>query len=559
MMTKGKRLGDLLVENGLISKDQLNYTLQRQKATGKKLGEILIDEGIIQEKRMIEVLEFQLGIPHMDLDKYYIDPEIPKLINESLARRHMLIPIRREHDKLIVAMLDPLNIFAQDDVRIATGLEVFPVISARNDILNAIDQYYGKQRAEQAIEEFKKQYHVDSINDLDDETLSEINNAPVVRLVNTIIEQAVKQRASDIHIEPFESFIRVRYRIDGELQEIMTPAKSTHSAIVTRIKIMGKLDIAEKRLPQDGRVEAMIDGREVDLRISVMPTVYGEKIVIRLLDRSGFIANKTQLGFTQENLTLFDKIIMNPNGIILVTGPTGSGKSTTLYAILKELNKMSKNIITVEDPVEYKLEGINQVQVNLKAGLTFASGLRSILRQDPDIVMIGEIRDAETAQIAVRAAITGHLVLSTMHTNDAASTVVRLIDMGIEPYLVASSVVGVVAQRLVRRICENCKTAVEPSDFEKEFLGLKGHEKLYKGSGCSACGNTGYKGRVAVHEIMAVTKAMRELINNNGSIDDIKKATVGQGTITLKENCIQLILAGITTTEELIKVAYSLE
>jgi type IV pilus assembly protein PilB len=559
MITKNRRLGDLLLENGLISEEQLSYVLQLQKKTGKKLGEILIDEGIIQEKQIIEVLEFQLGIPHMDMEKYYIDPEIPKLISESLARRHMLIPVKKEHGRLVVAMQDPLNIFAVDDVQIATGMEISPVISTRNDILNAIDQYYGKQRAEQAIEEFKKQYQVDSISDLDDETLNEINNAPVVRLVNTIIEQAVKQKASDIHIEPFESFIRVRYRIDGELQEVMTPSKATHSAIITRIKIMGKLDIAEKRLPQDGRVEALIDGREVDLRISVMPTVYGEKIVIRLLDRSGFITSKAQLGFTKENLKLFDKIIMNPNGIILVTGPTGSGKSTTLYAILKELNKVSKNIITVEDPVEYKLEGINQVQVNLKAGLTFASGLRSILRQDPDIVMIGEIRDSETAQIAVRAAITGHLVLSTMHTNDAASTVVRLVDMGIEPYLVASSVVGVVAQRLVRRICENCKTEAAPTEFEKELLGLQGNEKLYKGKGCSVCGNTGYKGRVAVHEIMAVTKPLRELINNRASSDEIKKAIIQQGTITLKENCTQLILDGITTTEELIKVAYSLE
>lgn len=559
MMTKNKRLGDLLVENGLISKEQLNYALQRQKTTGKKLGEILIDEGIIQEKQMIEVLEFQLGIPHMDLEKYYIDPEIPKLINESLARRQMLIPIKKDHNRLIVAMNDPLNIFAQDDVRIATGMEISPVISSKRDILNAIDQYYGKQRAEQAIEEFKKQYHVDSINDIDDETLNEINNAPVVRLVNTIIEQAVKQRASDIHIEPFESFIKVRYRIDGELQEMMTPSKATHSAIITRIKIMGKLDIAEKRLPQDGRVEAVIDGREIDLRISVMPTVYGEKIVIRLLDRSVFITQKSQLGFTEENLRQFDKVIMSPNGIILVTGPTGSGKSTTLYSILKELNKPNKNIITVEDPVEYRMEGVNQVQVNLKAGMTFASSLRSILRQDPDIIMIGEIRDSETAQIAVRAAITGHLVLSTMHTNDAASTVVRLVDMGIEPYLVANSLVGVVSQRLVRRICDNCRTRVVPKDFEKELLGLQGNESVYKGKGCSACGNTGYKGRVAVHEIMSVTKTMREYINNRNSIDDIKQAVIEQGTVTLKENCRQLIFAGITTTDELIKVAYSLD
>lgn len=559
MITKNKRLGDLLVDSGLINQEQLNYALQRQKATGKKLGELLIEEGIIQEKQIIEVLEFQLGIPHMDLDKYYIDPDIPRLINENLARRHSLIPIRKDRDKLIVAMSDPLNIFARDDVKIATGLEVEPVIATRNDIVNAIEQYYGRQRAEQAIEEFKKQYNFENINELDDETLNDINNAPVVRLINTIIGQAVKQRASDIHIEPFESNIRVRYRIDGELQEIMTPAKSAHSAIVTRIKIMGKMDIAEKRIPQDGRVETCIDGRDIDLRISVLPTVYGEKIVIRLLDRSNFLATKTQLGFTKYNMELFDQLIRNPNGIILVTGPTGSGKSTTLYAILKELNKKSSNIITVEDPVEYKMDGVNQVQVNLKAGLTFANGLRSILRQDPDIIMIGEIRDSETAEIAIRAAITGHLVLSTMHTNDAPSTVSRLVDMGIEPYLVSSSVVGIIAQRLVRRICDNCKTTVDISSFEKKMMGIEEDIKVHRGTGCGVCNDTGYKGRIAVHEIMLVNRNIRELINNRASIDDIRRAAINQGTITLKENCKQLIMDGITTVDELVKVAYSLE
>ncbi len=547
------------MEAGIINQEQLSYALQRQKATGKKLGELLIEEGIIQEKQMIEVLEFQLGIPHMDLEKYFIDPEIPRLINENLARRHVLIPIRKDRDKLIVAMADPLNIFARDDVQIATNMQVEPVISTKHDILGAIDQYYGKQRAEQAIEEFRKQYDVENLIELDDETLNDINNAPVVRLINTIIGQAIKQRASDIHIEPYENSIRVRYRIDGELQEIMNPAKSAHSAIVTRIKIMGKMDIAEKRLPQDGRVETNIEGKEVDLRISVLPTVYGEKVVIRLLDRSTFLATKAQLGFSNENLEIFDRIILNPNGIILVTGPTGSGKSTTLYAILKEFNKVNNNIITVEDPVEYKIEGINQVQVNMKSGLTFASGLRSMLRQDPDIIMIGEIRDAETAQIAVRAAITGHLVLSTMHTNDAPSTVIRLVDMGIEPYLVASSIVGVVSQRLIRRICENCKKPIEPTRSEKEILGISDDITIYKGIGCSVCNNTGYKGRMAVHEIMSVSRGIREMINARATMDEVKKASIEQGMITLKENCKQLVLKGVTTVDELIRVAYTLE
>ncbi|MFZ5966241.1 MAG: type II secretion system ATPase GspE [Bacillota bacterium] len=553
-----KRLGDLLVDAGLITKEQLNSALQLQKKTGKKLGELLIEESYVEEKQIIEVLEFQLGIPHMDLEKYFIDPDIPKLINETLAKRHILIPIKKDRGKIVVAMADPLNIFAMDDIRIATGLEVEPVIATKKDILNAIEQYYGQQHAEKAIEDFKKQYNMDDISELDDDVLNEINNAPIVRLINSIIQQAVKMKASDIHIEPYEDNVRVRFRVDGELQEIMTPSKSAHSAISTRIKIMGKMDIAEKRIPQDGRVETVVDGKEVDLRISVLPTVYGEKIVIRLLDRSGFLVTKGQLGFTDENLALFDKIIKNPNGIILVTGPTGSGKTTTLYTVLRELNKPNINVITVEDPVEYRLRGINQVQVNTKAGLTFASGLRAILRQDPDVIMIGEIRDAETAQIAIRAAITGHLVLSTMHTNDTASTVTRLVDMGIEPYLVSSSVVGVIAQRLVKRVCPKCAMPYGPSSFEKEMLGLEDHNHVfYKGTGCSACNHTGYKGRTAIHEILPVNNEIRELIDSRASLDTIRKTAVKQGTIALRENCQQLILNGVTTTEELLRVAYN--
>lgn len=558
-MNKRKRLGDLLVDAGLITQEQLMEALKLQKTLDKKLGEVLIDKGFVTENQIIEVLEFQLGIPHMDLDKHYIDPEIPKLISENLARRHMLIPIKKERGRLLVAMANPLNIYAIDDVKIATGLEVEPVISTRQGILNAIDGYYGKQSAEKAIEDFKKQYDVDNISELDEDTLNEINNAPVVRLVNSIIKQAVKANASDIHIEPFEKDIRVRFRIDGDLQEIMTPAKSTHSAIVTRIKIMGKMNIAEKRIPQDGRVEMIVDGRDIDLRISILPTVYGEKIVLRLLDRSNFLKSKEELGFTEKNLKLFDSIIKNPNGIILVTGPTGSGKTTTLYTVLKELNSINKNIITVEDPVEYRLHGINQVPVNIKAGLTFANALRSILRQDPDVVMIGEIRDSETAQIAVRAAITGHLVLSTMHTNDTASTVVRLIDMRIEPYLVSSSVVGIVAQRLVRKICNDCKTKYIPNDTEKRLLNIHDNIVLYKGKGCSFCNHTGYKGRIAIHEIMPIDKELRLQIDNRENTDTLRDTAMKKGTISLRENCRELVLKGITTVDELLKVTYSLD
>ncbi|MCT4606633.1 MAG: GspE/PulE family protein [Marinisporobacter sp.] len=558
-MEKRKRLGDLLIEAELITLEQLSEALTIQRSSGKKIGEILTNSGLITEMQIIEVLEFQLGIPHMDLEKHYIDPDIPNLISEDLARRHTLIPVSKKANRLMVAMADPLNIFAIDDVKIATGLDVEPVISTGKGILDAIDEYYGKQSAEKAIEDFKSQYKVDNIENIDDEILDEINNAPVVRLVNSIIKQAVKSKASDIHIEPFESKIRVRFRIDGNLQEIMTPAKTTHSAIITRIKIMGKMNIAEKRLPQDGRVEINMDGQEIDLRISILPTVYGEKIVIRLLDRSNFLMSKSQLGFNNHNLDLLTNIMKNPNGIILVTGPTGSGKTTTLYTLLRELNKIDRNIITVEDPVEYRLNGINQVAVNNKAGLTFANALRSILRQDPDIIMIGEIRDSETAQIAVRAAITGHLVLSTMHTNDTASTVTRLMDMGIEPYLVSSSVVGIIAQRLVRRICSYCKVEYTPSEAERNILKIDKAVQLYKGKGCSYCNHTGYRGRISIHEIMTIGKELRIQIDNKEGVDILRKKASKNGTSSLRMNCEELVKNGVTTVKELLRVTYVID
>lgn len=559
MTNRNKRLGDLLVEAGFITPNQLEAALGKQKLIGKKIGEILIDDSMVSEADIIKALEMQLGIPYIELSKIYIDPEVPKLINENLARRHILIPIKKEMNKLTVAMTDPLNIFARDDVNIATGLEIESVMSNSDEILNAIDRYYGKQRAEKAIEEFKKQYDMNSIEGLLDENNVETINAPVVRLINTLISQAVSMKASDIHIEPSEDSIRIRFRIDGELQEVMTPEKSAYSAILTRIKIMGKMDIAEKRIPQDGRLELTVDNKEIDMRISTIPTVFGEKIVIRLLDRSSFLTSKTELGFSKHNLELLDKLIKYPNGIILVTGPTGSGKSTTLYAILKELNKPSINIITIEDPVEYRLDGINQVQVNNKSGMSFANGLRSILRQDPDIIMIGEIRDSETAEIAVRASITGHLVLTTMHTNDAPSTITRLIDMGIEPYLVSASVIGVVAQRLVHKICPYCKEPHNATDFERQMLNASEDIIIYKGRGCSLCNGTGYIGRTAIHEVMHINRDIRSLIESRASIDDIRAAAAKNNTITLRESCKQLVLAGVTSIEEMTRVTYSLD
>lgn len=553
-MPMTKKIGDILIEASLITREQLQHVLSLQSKTGKKVGELLMSEGIVTERDILEVLEFQLGIPHINPDRMYIPPEIPKLISENLARRHVLIPIKKSGNQLTVVMADPLNIYAREDVQIATGCLVEPAIALTRDILGAIEQHYGHQRAEQAVEEFKKVAVEETI---DDEALDDVSNAPVVRFISSIMSQAIKLRASDIHIEPFEDIIRVRFRIDGELQEIMTPAKTAHSAIVTRLKIMGGMDIAEKRVPQDGRIETTYLGRDVDLRISTLPTVYGEKVVIRILDRSQTLVTRANLGLSDENMATFDKIIRNPHGIIIVTGPTGSGKSTTLYTILSELNQANRNIITVEDPVEYKLMGVNQVQVNQKAGLTFASGLRSILRQDPDIIMIGEIRDSETAQIAVRAAITGHLVLSSMHTNDSASAISRLGDLGIEPYLISTALVGVISQRLVRKICPKCKMAYPATLEDRELLGTDEPIDIYRGTGCVHCHQTGYTGRVAVHEILGIGKDIRQLIHHTTDMDAIRDMGAKTGMEFLMDTCRKQVRAGVTTIDEYLRIAYS--
>jgi len=556
---QGMKLGELLVYSGKITQKQLRQALETQKQSGRKLGEIIIEQGWASENEVMGVLENQMGIENFNIKEEAIEPEIPRLITENLARRYTAIPVKIIENKLKVAMSDPLNIFAIEDIEIATGLKIQPVLSSKKEIEGAIDQFFGKQTAEKAVEDFVKQYNDDRESDLDEETLEAIKNAPVVRLVNSIIKQALKLRASDIHIEPLDEIIRIRFRIDGRLQEIMSPSKNTLSAIVTRIKIIAGLNIAEKRQPQDGRVEMEIDGRKVDLRISILPTVHGEKTVIRLLDSANALFTKEQLGFTETNLRLFNNILDIPNGIILVTGPTGSGKSTTLYSVLNDFNSIDTNIVTVEDPVEYKLDGVNQVQVNTKAKLTFANGLRSILRQDPDIIMIGEIRDAETAEIAVRAAITGHIVLSTIHTNDAPSTIMRLADMGIKPFLITTSVKGVVAQRLARKICTSCKKSYTITEEEKEILKVEENITLYKGEGCQKCYNTGYKGRTAVNEIMKVTGSIRNLVDKDATTDEIRQAALDDGMVSIRDNCKELVLKGITTVEEMLRVAYTID
>ncbi|MBF4693854.1 GspE/PulE family protein [Fusibacter ferrireducens] len=560
MMKLKKRLGDVLVEDGIITREQLHAALDAQKITGGKLGDTLIKNKALTEELLYKVLESQYNIPYVDLNSIYIDPKVPKLIPESIASKHLLIPIKLEKGKLIVAMSDPLDVFAKDDIRIITGMQIESVIAVPNDIQRCIKRFYDvTETAENAVKEYNSQGQMD-YEDVYEED-ADVTNAPMVRLVNSIITQAVRSKASDIHIEPFDKYVRIRYRVDGDLREAMKPSKNTHSAIVTRIKIMGKMNISEKRTPQDGRVETTIEGIPIDMRISVLPTVYGEKIVIRLLDQSNLVVRKEDLGFTSTNLALFEKILKIPEGIILVTGPTGSGKTTTLYSVLKEMNSVQKNIITVEDPVEYKIEGINQVQVNNKAGLTFASGLRSILRQDPDVVMVGEVRDSETAQIAIRAAITGHVVLSTLHTNDTASTISRLVDMDVEKYLVSSAVKGIVSQRLVKKICAKCKTAYSPTVNEQKILKLESLNPvmLHRGMGCNACNHTGYSGRIAIHEVLVVDKDIRKCIAMDASTDEIQRVAQNNGLIPLNETCRELVLEGITTVDEMVKMTFNFD
>ena len=555
-----KRLGDLLLEVGMITQEQLDAAIDFQKKTGEKLGNAITKLGYASEDDIIQVLEFQLGIPHVKLEKYNIEKLACSSIPESIARRYGLIPIKIDKGILTVAMSDPLNVFAIDDVRIYSGLEVQPVIANNASVIKAIDKYYGADKAMRAVEEFKKEHSTLKINSevVNDQSEDEVNNSPAVKAINSIIEQAVRSRASDIHIEPFETYINIRYRIDGQLSVIMRPDIDIMPAISARIKIIGGMNIAEKRLPQDGRISIEVDGREYDLRVSILPTMYGEKIVIRIADKNAFVLSKEELGFNEYEIKQFTNMLQNPHGIILVTGPTGSGKSTTLYSAISEINRQDINIVTVEDPVECIIEGVNQVQVNTKTGMTFATSLRSILRQDPDVIMIGEIRDTETAEIAVRAAITGHLVLSTIHTNDAPSSVLRLIDMGIEPYMVSSAMVGVIAQRLVRRICPNCTEKYTATDEDMEILRLEGERPtLYRGRGCPMCTFTGYRGRQGVYEVITVSKKHKEMINNRCSEGELKEYSIENGMQTLRENLIKKVLAGETTVSELVKTAYS--
>ncbi|MGG7178832.1 GspE/PulE family protein [Clostridium paraputrificum] len=562
MIRTKKRLGDILVQAGKISQADLITALKKQALSGRRLGEILVADGIASEEDILAVLELQLGIKRVNLEFLNIEDSAIRRVPEAVSKRYTLMPIKVDGNTIQVAMSDPFNLMAIEDIRLATGLNVEKVLDSKTSIMAAIKKYYTKQYAEQVAKDLgekdkaEKKVQVKSATSLAEEEATK--DAPVVKLVDTIIQNAVRMKASDIHIEPFENEVRVRVRVDGELQKILKVPKESQNTLSTRIKILADLNIAEKRVPQDGRILTNVDGVAIDLRVSVLPTVNGEKIVIRILSKNSSLMNKESLGMHKDDMDKLTSIMQNPYGIILVTGPTGSGKSTTLYTVLSELNTINKNIITVEDPVEFMIEGINQVAVNNKAGLTFASGLRSILRQDPDIVMVGEIRDGETAEIAIRAAITGHVVLSTLHTNDAPSTIARLIDMGIEPYLISTSVNGIIAQRLVRKVCGKCSKPYFASDYEKRVLGvpLDANIKLVKGEGCPLCNGTGYKGRIGIYEILDIKRELRTAITEEETSDVLRDIAIKGGMKTLKKACVEHVLECTTTIDEFMRVAF---
>lgn len=557
------RIGDVLVAAGAITEEQLQEGLAKQKETGRKLGNALVDLGFISNDMLITVLTTQLGIDYIELKGAKIEEKVIHMVPENMVIKYQAIPIEIDPDNpniLKVAMADPMDIMAMDDIGLVTNLQVEPMLASEEGIRNAIDKYYGSAQAMEAAEAYRQEQQNVLGGGDEEEGNEEIDNSPIVLLVKQIIEGGVRQRASDIHIEALENSVRVRYRIDGALKQVMSYDLSILAGITARIKIIGGMDIAEKRKPQDGRITIMVDRREFDVRVSILPTVFGEKTVMRLTSKDGLTKPKSALGFDAEQEKVFDNILSNPHGIILVTGPTGSGKSTTLYTSLSELNTEDVNIITVEDPVEANINGINQVQVNNKADMTFAAALRSILRQDPDIIMIGEIRDGETAGIAVQAAITGHLVVSTLHTNSAASTITRLIDMGIESYIAGDAVVGVIAQRLVRRLCTTCKQPRLVEDDERVQLGVPADEEdviIYEPQGCPLCNDTGYSGRIGVYEMMPVSRELQSVIASGATADVIEKQALKEGMLTLKMGAAKHVLDGITSIAEMNKIVHS--
>jgi len=572
MMTRSfkRDLGELLVEDQMITQRQLEKALEKQKKTNEPLQKILVAMGYVSEKDITEVIGKQMGVEFVDLDVKELDPELSRSIPEHLAQRYKVIPVAQHDNKLVLAMVDPLNVIAIDDIRLITGFDIEPVIATEDSILKAINRQFGvtdlaevqetvKDLSAQDFgglevdEEVEEEVSLDKLKELVDE-------APIVRVVNLIISQAINDKASDIHVEPEAKSVRVRYRVDGVLHDVMSPPKHIQAPMVSRIKIMANLDIAERRIPQDGKIHLRHDNREFDLRVSTLPTIHGEKVVMRILDKSSVMLGLNKLGFMPDTQAPFEGVVEKPYGMILVTGPTGSGKSTTLYSCLNKLNTGDKNIITVEDPVEYQLPGVNQVQVNEKAGLTFASALRCFLRQDPDIIMVGEIRDTETARIAIEAALTGHLVLSTLHTNDAPGAITRLIEMGVEPFLVASSVIGVLAQRLARLICPNCKESYVPPLESVRKFGMSAFTDseiaFYRGRGCDHCKLTGYRGRTGIFELLTITDRVRSLILQRASTAEIRQTAIEEGMKTMQDDGLRKVLEGYTTIEECLRVVY---
>ncbi|HUP46670.1 MAG TPA: type IV-A pilus assembly ATPase PilB [Thermoanaerobaculia bacterium] len=564
------RLGELLTKAGLISQEQLKEALKVQKESGSKLGETLIKLAFVTEEDITECLSQQFGVPSINLAHFEIDPSVIKLIPADVARKYNILPVNKTGATITIAMADPTNVFAMDDIKFMTGYNVEPVVASELGIKAAIDTYYGSTSSlelKKVMEDLQQTEAADlevleDDEELDVEALAEgAEEAPVVKLCNLILTDAIKRGASDIHIEPYEKEYRVRFRIDGTLYEIMNPPLKLRDSITSRMKILSKLDIAEKRLPQDGRIKLKMKlnekNKELDFRVSVLPTLFGEKIVMRLLDKDNLMLDMTKLGFEPESLVKFEEAIFKPWGMVLVTGPTGSGKTNTLYSALSKVNSPEVNIMTAEDPVEFNLPGINQVQMKESIGLNFAATLRSFLRQDPNIILVGEIRDFETAEIAIKAALTGHLVLSTLHTNDAPSTINRLMNMGIEPFLVATSVQLIAAQRLARRICKNCKEAVDVAPQALLNIGFRQDEigtfTVYKGRGCEKCNNTGYKGRVGLIEVMGIDDDLRDLILSGGTAIDIKRRAAENGMINLRRSGLIKIKDGVTTIEEVVR------
>src|SRR5450759_2183401 len=569
------KLGDLLVKAKLITGEQLQEALREVQSSGMKLGESLVKLGYVSEDDITETLSAQFGVPSINLSHFEIDPNVLKLVPADVARKYNILPVNKTGATLTIAMADPTNVFAMDDIKFMTGYNVEPVVAAELALQHSIDRHYGASHALELKKVMEEMSSLDmqdtNLEVLDDQETEEAidleklveegEEAPVVRLVNIILTDAIKRGASDIHVEPYEREYRIRYRIDGILYEVMNPPPKLKDAIASRVKILAKMDIAEKRLPQDGRIKIRMKlagkVKELDYRVSVLPTLFGEKIVCRLLDKDNLMLDMTKLGFEKESLLKFEKAILRPWGMVLVTGPTGSGKTNTLYSALSRINTPETNIMTAEDPVEFNLPGVNQVQMKDQIGLNFAAALRSFLRQDPNIILVGEIRDFETAEIAVKASLTGHLVLSTLHTNDAPSTINRLMNMGIEPYLVSSAVILIVAQRLIRRVCASCKAPTEIAPQVLVSLGFTAEDaksvQVMKGSGCEKCNNTGYKGRVALVEVLEISEEIRDMILSGSTSIELRRKAIDEGMITLRRSGLRKVMDGVTTVEEVVR------